>query len=160
MNLTFSEAIGALGEERSTAESGAALLKRYAPQDIESRALSAQAKASFDGLIEQLLADLAQNRDPQISQAFRERLEIAATKRVTFSERAAQVLNARVPVGAKPAWLAAIAAIPADLVKALFEGGIAIWREWRGASTERRKQMTTQIEALRWKPFADISAAM
>src|ERR1019366_3033647 len=127
MDLTFSEAIGALGQERSTAESEGALLKRYAPEDVESRALYAQAKASFDGLIEQLLADLAQNSDPQISPAFRERLDIAATKRLAFSERANQVLNAKVPVGAKPAWLAAIAAIPADLVKALFDGGRAIW---------------------------------
>jgi hypothetical protein len=160
MNLTFSEAVGALAQERSSAESGGGLLKRYAPEDVESHALYAQAKAAFDGLIEQLLADLAQNRDPQISGAFRERLEIAVTKRLAFSDRANQVLNASVPPGAKPAWLAAIAAIPADLVKALFEGGIAIWREWRGADAERRKQMATRLESLRWKPFADIPAAM
>src|SRR6516162_6868081 len=52
---TFSEAIGLLSQERSYAESGAAIVKRYAPNDIETRRLYADAKGAFDSLIEQLL---------------------------------------------------------------------------------------------------------
>jgi hypothetical protein len=72
---TFSEAIGLLSQERSYAESGAAIVKRYAPNDIEARRLYADAKGAFDSLIEQLLADLAQNRDPGLSEVFRQRLD-------------------------------------------------------------------------------------
>jgi hypothetical protein len=161
---TFSEAVGLLSQERSYAESGAALVKQYAPNDIEARKLYAEAKGAFDSLIEQLLADLAQNRDPGLSGVFRERLDAAAMKRVAFSERTNQVLKANVPEGAKSAVLAALAEslakAPAELIKQLFEGGLAIWKEWRGVSTERRKQITTRIEAQRWKPFAEIAPGL
>jgi hypothetical protein len=161
---TFSEAIGLLSQERSYAESGAALVKHYAPNDIESRRLYADAKGAFDGLIEQLLADLAQNNDPGLSAVFRERLDAAALKRVAFSQRVEEVVKPKVPEGARPAVLVtlaeALAKAPAELIKQLFDGGMAIWKEWRGVSTERRKQITTRIEAQRWKPFAEITPAL
>jgi hypothetical protein len=161
---TFSEAVGLLSQERSYAESGAALVKHYAPDDIEARRLYADAKGAFDSLIEQLLADLAQNHDPGLSSVFRERLDAAAVKRVAFSQRADEVLKTNVPEGAKSAILVALAEglakAPAELIKQLFDGGMAIWKEWRGVSTERRKQITTRIEAQRWKPFAEITPAL
>jgi hypothetical protein len=161
---TFSEAIGLLSQERTYAESGVALVKQYAPNDIEARRLYAEAKGAFDGLIEQLLADLAQNRDPGLSTVFRERLEAAAVKRITFSRRVNEVVKPSIPEGAKPAILItlaeALAKAPAELIKQLFDGGMAIWKEWWGVSTERRKQITTRIEAQRWKPFAEISPAL
>jgi hypothetical protein len=155
---TFSEAIGTLGQERSYAEFGAATLKSYAPTDIDGRQLYAEAKAAFDGLIDQLLADLAQNSDPTLSPTFRDRLDVAVNKRVAFSQHVDQVVKAKLPEGAKPGWVDALAKMPADLVKELFAGGISIWREWRGASKDRREQITTRLEAMRWKPFADIAA--
>jgi hypothetical protein len=161
---TFSEAIGLLSQERTYAESGAAIVKQYAPNDIEARRLYADAKGAFDGLIEQLLADLAQNNDPELSAAFRERIDAAAVKRVAFSRRVDEVVKPSVPEGARPAILVtlaeALAKAPAELIKQLFDGGMTIWKEWRGVSTERRKQITTRIEARRWKPFAEIAPAL
>jgi len=160
--LSFAEAIGTLGTfrgERSYAEDGAATLKALAPGEIEGRQLYAQAKAAFDGLIEQLLADLAQNRDPKLSPVFNERLEAAVNKRVAFSQHVDGAVKAMLPEGAKPGLLAALAKVPAALVKELFDGGVSIWREWRGAGKDRRDQIATRLEALRWKPFADIAAA-
>jgi hypothetical protein len=157
---TFSEAIGLLSQERTYAESGAALVKRYAPNDIEARRLYAEAKGAFDGLIEQLLADLAQNRDPGLSQVFGQRLDAAAVKRLSFSHRVDEVVKPNVPEGAKPAILDALAKAPTELIKQLFDSGMAIWKEWRSVSTERRKQITTRIEAQRWKPFAEITPAL
>jgi hypothetical protein len=161
---TFSEAIGLLSQERTYAEGGVALVKQYVPNDIEARRLYADAKGAFDGLIEQLLADLAQNRDPSLSGAFRERLDAAVVKRVAFNQRVEAVLKANVPEGAKPAILEALAEAlakaPTELIKQLFDGGMAIWKEWHGVSTERRKQITTRIEAQRWKPFSEIGPAL
>src|SRR5262245_62036916 len=90
---TFSEAVGLLSQERSYAESGVAIAKRYAPNDIEARRLYADAKGAFDSLIEQLLADLAQNRDPGLSEVFRQRLDAAVLKRVAFSRRVEEVVT-------------------------------------------------------------------
>jgi hypothetical protein len=158
---TFSEAVGLLSQERSYAESGVAIVKRYAPNDIEARRLYADAKGAFDSLIEQLLADLAQNHDPGLSEVFRQRLDAAAVKRVAFSQRVDEVVKPNVPEGAKPAIVVALGAkASAELIKQLFDGGLAIWKEWRGVDAERRKQITTRIEAQRWKPFAEITPAL
>jgi hypothetical protein len=156
----FSEAVGLLSQERSYAESGAALAKRYAPDDIEARRLYANARAAFDGLIAQLLADLALNRDPQLSGMFRDRLDIAVRQRFTFSEHVNDLLKRGVPDGAKPALIDALAKLPVELIKELLDGGMAIWKEWREVDSERRKQLITLIEAQRWKPFSDISSSI
>lgn len=156
----FSNSIRVLGEQRSQSEQLAGLLKRYAPDDIEARALYARAKAAFDGLIEQLLADLAQGRSPEVSDAFRASLDAAVARRAEFSAHAEAALGAVVPAGARPAWLDLIAKVPADLVKVLVNSGIAIWREWAKAAADRQRDITTRVEAQRWKPWADIPAAL
>jgi hypothetical protein len=154
---TFSEAIDTLSHERSYAEFGAGILKAYAADDFDGRRLYAQAKAAFDGLIEQLLADLAQDRDPTLSPAFSETLDAAVSKRMAFRQHVDEILKAKLPKGAKPGLADALAKAPGELIKALVDGGISIWREWHGASKERREQIAERLEAQRWKPFADIA---
>ncbi len=159
---SLSDAIGVFGRERSLGESTVGLLKRYAPEDIDGRALYAQAKAEFDGLIEQMLADLADRQDPQLSPAFRERLDRALARCAAFSAHAEAVITPRIPAGAKPDWLAVIAGLGnvlPDTVKALVDAGIAIWREFRAANAERRREIEARVEAQRWKPWAEIPAA-
>jgi hypothetical protein len=156
----FADAIETLAHERSLAEQGVSFLKRYAPQDIEGRALYAQAKAESDGLIERLLADLAQGREPKPSSELSARLERAVEERLAFSRRVDAVLKRAVPEGAKPGWEDALAKSAGELVKQIFGGVIAIWHEWRSGSAERRRDMATRVEAQRWKPFADIPAAV
>jgi hypothetical protein len=68
------------------------------------------------------------------------------------------ILAAKIPEGARPALLDALAKVPAELVKELFAGSIAIWREWRGAGAARRREIATRIEAQRWKAFAEIAS--
>jgi hypothetical protein len=157
---TFSEAIGLLKQERSYAESGAALVKSAAPEDVAARRLYAEAKASFDGLIEQLLADLAQNRDPNLSPVFRDRLDAAVNRRVAFSTHVNELLRTKVSEGAKGILVDALAKSAVELIKLLFDSGLAIWKEWRDVISERRKQIVTLIESERWKPFSEIAPAL
>lgn len=155
----LSEAIGRFARERSRAEAEAGLLKRHAPDDPAARTLYAAAKAGFDGLIEQLLADLAQHHSPDLSPRFRAALQTAADARGAFSAHVAATLRVRLPVGAKFDLLATLEAIPAAIVKAVVDSGIAIWREVHQASAERRRDIATRLEAQRWKPWAEIPAA-
>jgi hypothetical protein len=64
-----------------------------------------------------------------------------------------------VPENAKPGLSDALAKTVPEVIKQLFAGGIAIWREWRTAGKERREQIANRLEAQRWKPFADIPKA-
>jgi len=45
-----------------------------------------------------------------------------------------------------------------DLVKALTEAGISIWREFRDAGKARRDQILDQLDHLKWKAFSDIAS--
>jgi hypothetical protein len=154
----LAEAIGVLSHERGLAEQGASFLRGHAPDDVEGRALYAQAKAAFDGLIDQLLADLAQGRDPQTTPELRAQVERAVEQRLAFSRHVDAVLKRVVPENAKPAWADALAATAGELVKQIFAGGVLIWREARAARSERRKEIAIRLEAQRWKPFAEIPA--
>ena len=40
-----------------------------------------------------------------------------------------------------------------ELVKALTDASISIWREFRSAGEARRKEMRQELESLRWPPF-------
>jgi hypothetical protein len=156
----LAEAIGRLAQERSQAEEAAALLKKFEPGDVDGRALYAQAKAAFDGLIEQLLADLAQGRDPKASPAFQASLDTAAAKRAAFGAHVDAVAKAHVPAGGKPGWVASLGQVPATVAMAMTESGVNIWREWGKAGAERRRDIAARIAAQRWKPWTDIPAAL
>jgi hypothetical protein len=41
-----------------------------------------------------------------------------------------------------------------ELIKALTDAGVAIWREFRDASEVRRKEIRQELEALRWSQFS------
>ena len=157
--LSFSEAIGTMGSERTLAEDGASLLKRYASDDFEGRSLYAKAKAASDELIEQLLADLAQRRDPKLSESLRAKIEQAVERRLMFSQHVDTVMKRVFAQGAKPGWADALAVGAGELVKQVMLGGVAIWREGQSASAERRRDMATRLEAQRWNLFANIQAA-
>jgi hypothetical protein len=44
-----------------------------------------------------------------------------------------------------------------DLIKALTEAGISIWKEYAAAGKERRDAIRDELDHLKWKPFADIA---
>lgn len=156
---TTSDAIRLLGREQSAAEAYAVVLDTHGKKDmaryVQGIGRYADAKAEFDGLIEQLKFDLAQGRDPQQSAKFSEVLNAAASKRVAFTSFVMNDVLGNVE-DAKPALPAVIAAVP-GLAKALVESGVIIWKEYRVASKERRDEIRTQLDRLKWRPFAEIA---
>jgi hypothetical protein len=160
----LAEATGYLKKEQSLAESYAGLLKGFGRQDIATYArgiqLYAEAKAEFDGLIEQILAALRQGESPDTSAAFQQKLEKAAKQRVAFTDFIGQEVLSKVPEGTKS--LAAILKIPGviggvtELASALKDAGRAIWQGYRQSSEQERAAIVSQLETLRWKPFEEI----
>ena len=43
-----------------------------------------------------------------------------------------------------------------DLVKAITEAGLSIWKAFRGARKERRDAILNELEQLQWRPFAEL----
>jgi hypothetical protein len=160
------EAIGYLKKEQSLAESYAGLLKGFGQQDRATYARGiqhyAEAKAEFDGLLEQLLAALRQGESLDTSAAFQQKLEKAANRRVAFTAFIDQEVLTKVPEGTKS--LAAILKIAGaigdvkELVTALKDAGVTIGQWYRRLSGEQeRAELVSRLEALRWKPFEAIT---
>lgn len=160
--MTLRDAIGQLRQERDFAETGAGLLKTYAAQNpsalIKGQKLYAEAKAAFDGLIEQLLLDLDQDQDPGASAGLKTAIDAAAEKRLAFSRH----VDAVVPDqdGAKNIVVDALVKGVGEIVKDLLDGGIEIWKEFRRGDQERRNAVATRVKAQRWRAFADVEPAI
>jgi hypothetical protein len=160
----LAEAIGYLKKEQSLAESYAGLLKGVGKQDLGTYARGiqryAEAKAEFDGLLEQLLAALRQGESPDTSTAFQQKLEKAADRRAAFTDFIAQEVLSKVPEDTRS--LAAILTIAGaigsvtELVSVLKDAGMAVWQGYRQSGEQERAAIVGQLEALRWKPFEAI----
>jgi hypothetical protein len=157
-SITLAEAVRVLERERSAAEQYAVILDRHGKGDtgryVQGITRYAEAKADFDGLIEALKTNLIQGRDPTSSLELGEALRVAAEKRIAFTSLVEQVIGDS--EGARGWVYDAVRVVP-DLVRALTEAGIGIWREFRGAGKARRDEILDQLDHLKWRPFADIA---
>lgn len=160
--LTWRDAVKVLAEERTFAESGAGLLKTYAKDDqaalIEGQKLYAEAKARFDGLIEQLLLDLVEDRSPEDSPEMKVVVDAAVETRLAFSRH----VDATLPdlEGGKNILVDALAKGAGEIVAALIDGGIKIFETYQGASLVRREAIATRVEQQRWRAFSEVEAAL
>ena len=159
---TLSEAIGFFAREKSVAEDGAAILKAHG-QDKGVTAYAdgirkyAEAKAAFNGLIEQLLAALALDEQIDLSPRFQEALRDAAAKRVAFTSYVDETILADTG-GVKGVPYAVIFEQVPKLVTAIVDAGIKIWREYHNVQSERKTAIKDQLGALKWRPFSAVPA--
>jgi hypothetical protein len=58
--------------------------------------------------------------------------------------------------GARPGLEDLIQVVP-DLVKAITEAGLSIWKAFRGARKERRDAILNELALLQWRPFAELA---
>jgi hypothetical protein len=156
----LSEAIYIFAREKSAAEQAAVMLKENATTDASKLSrgilLYADAKTAFDGLIEQLEYDLQGPNSPQASATFDSRLQAAVEKRVAFVSYVTEDVLPPAQPGSKGP-LGDIIKGAGDLIKALTEAGVTIWREVRNVSKDKRDDVRVQLERQKWRQFGQIS---
>jgi hypothetical protein len=96
--------------------------------------LYANAKAEFDALIAELKFDLTTGKDPAQSAKFT--LQRAAEKRVAFTSFVSQEVVYKFR-GARPGLPELINVVP-ELVKAITDAGLSIWKAYRDTGKDRR----------------------
>jgi hypothetical protein len=152
-------AVGDLRREKTAAEEYAVILATVGKADIGSYVrgiqLYADAKAEFDALIAELKFDLTTGQDPARSAVFTGALQEAAEKRVAFTSFVKREVVDKVP-GARPGLPDVITAVP-QLVKAITDAGLAIYKAFHDAGKERRDAILNEIEHLQWKSFAELA---
>ena len=151
------EAMRFLAHEKSAAQQYAVILSTVAKNDaalyVRGIELYADAKAEFDGLIAELRIELQTGQEPAKSVEFNQALKGAAEKRIAFTSFVSSEVD-KLP-GARPGLEDLIQVVP-DLVKAITEAGLSIWRAFREARKERRDAILNELELLQWRPFAEL----
>lgn len=159
--LTWQEAVTRLAQERERAETSAALLKTFAAKKPAALArgemLYSDAKADFDGFIEGLIVSLADTTSPADSTRLRSELDAAVTKRLALSRYVEPLVPKQ--SGSRPFALDLLKDTAGDILKAIMEGGVEIWKEYRHGDELRRQSISTRLEAQKWLRFEQVKAA-
>jgi hypothetical protein len=157
---SLSEAIYVFAREKSAAAQTAVMLKENATNDPSKLSrgiqLYADAKAAFDGLIDQLEHDLQGPDSPQASATFDSRLQTAVQKRVAFVTYVVDNVLPSAQVGSKGPFEDIVKGA-GDLIKALTDAGVTIWHEFRDVSKDKRDDVRAQLERQKWRQFGQIS---
>jgi hypothetical protein len=163
---SYAEAVGLMKREQTLGEAGAGLLKTFAKDDVPTRArgiqLYALAQAEFNRLLEALKAQLIKGGDPTESQRLQGTLSTAVERRVAFTDFVDEKVIAGIPEGSKS--LAAVLGSAdflkgaAELLTAINEAGLGIWREYRNADKEYRQQISDQLDSLKWRSYDQVPA--
>jgi len=159
VGLSYSEAINHLKKEQSQAETYAVVMNVMKPvgtTDLNKYArgilLYGDAKAEFDGLIEQMKAELMSGNAPETSPKFEQVLHNAVDRSVAFKT---YVANEFVGTDEGKKGLGKVL-LGKDLLPLLIDTAKGIWTEYREASKERKQEILAQLDALKWKPFHEL----
>jgi hypothetical protein len=153
--IGWQEAVARLARERTFAETGAAILKKYgdaAAIDRGSRAY-ADAKAEYDGIIGGLSAALASRNEASSLPDLEARLRRGFDKRQAFCKSVRPLMPTK--EGEKDIVGALLAS---SVVGLLLSAVKEIWLRIGDDNALMRKTIGTQLEATIWLPFASIPA--
>ena|ERR1700736_860015 len=155
---TFADAIRLFAHEKSAAEQYGVILVTLGKNNValylQGIKLYADAKAEFDGLIAELRFDLQSGQEPATSAKFNEALKAAAEKRVAFTSFVSDEI-AKLQ-GARPGLPDVIQVVP-DLVKAITEAGLSVWKTYHQAAKERRDAILNELDQVKWQSFAQLA---
>jgi len=155
----LAKAIGVLTHEKSAAEQYAVILATVGKSDValylRGIQLYADAKAEFDAMIAELKFDLTTGQDPARSAVFTGALQGAAQRRIAFTSFVSHEIIEPIK-GARPGLPDVIGTVP-ELIKAITESGLSIWKAFHDAGKERRDAILSQVSQLQWQSFADLA---
>jgi hypothetical protein len=155
----LSDAVHFLTHEKSAAEQYGVILSTVGKTDtaqyVRGMELYADAKAEFDALIAELKFDLTTGQDPVRSANFTEALRAAAEKRVAFTTFVSHEVVDKFK-GARPGLPDVLNVVP-ELVKAITDASLSIWKAYRDTGKERRDAILSDLDQLEWRPFSELA---
>ena len=148
-----------LGQEQSIGESYARFLHEQGRADAGTYAqgilLYAQAKAAFDGLIEETKSCLTEGIELTEVEGLEKRIEAAVNQRAELTDYVTEKV-----VGDTRGTKFGLGDLlkPAELLKELINGLQVLWQEYRAVQDTRRTELRQQLDALKWKPFHELTS--
>lgn len=158
-DMALSDAIRVLAREKSEAEQYAVIVSMVREKNRaeypRGMMLYADAKSTFDGLIEQLKFNLLNGNDPTTSDPFKSALRNAVEKRVAFTAFVSEKIVGPTRLG--KSIVPNIITIVPQLITAITDAGLAIWKAFHASSQERRNAILRQLDELKWQPFGRLA---
>src|ERR1700730_9268281 len=158
-DIGWPEAVGRLAGERSKAENCAASLQGHGDEQQISRGQLAygEAKANFDAVIAELITALTEGGNPKSLSSLETDLKHGASSLREFCKMASDLL---------PSNSATNKGLIDDIVKgaiqpvidSLSKGVAAIYNNHRNDNALTRETIKTQLEATKWRNFAEVKA--
>jgi hypothetical protein len=125
--------------------------------------LYAQGQADFNALVETLKAELIAGGELGEAKGFPADAQRAARQRVAFTDYVEEKVLSQSEEGIRSvgAFLGGAHAVSslAELIEVLGGIGLDIWREYRAADQEQRRQIPEQLDALKWRSFVTGNSA-
>ena len=146
-----SDGIRLIAEQRSKAGDWARILQREwsktTPAYRQGEALYIDARAAFNGWIEQLKLDLQAGRRLDQSSQYQQTLQRAVDKSEAFIRHVSEHRSSY-----------HVAAFPiADLIVGLTDAGIKVWQEWQRADQAQQERLKRELDGQKWRPFDQLS---
>lgn len=140
-----------IAEQKSKAEQYASEIirlhseKKLLDQNYNrARVLYINAKGAFDGWLERLQLALEQGESLD-SPDYETSLKNAADKGTQFISFAEGIISASQERGGVAVF---------DILSALKDGGIEIWKEYRASDQKRKEALLKRLDALKWRPLS------
>jgi hypothetical protein len=157
----WAQAVDRLAQEKTLAESCAAILKTFADgapmMRVQGERLYARARADMDGLVGLLVADLASERSPAETPELQHRLETVVAQRRGVCRHVDAAIGAALreqPGHAGAADLLTQGSGDSDSL--LIEAAVQVWTAYGEADQAGRAAIIARIEAVRWLSYAEI----
>jgi hypothetical protein len=155
--LSLGDVMEHLAGSKTLAESDGSLLKRHVTEPatlLQCERLYEEARAKFEALIARLLVDLNSAREPKDSAELRAALELAVERGNAFWRFAGDHLPTA--AGTRAIDLGALLKPVAEVVNKLIESAMTTWTEYRKAKELQRETLRAQVQAHRWRAFAEL----
>lgn len=157
---SFDEAMGLFAAEKVSAENDVAVLKLLQEKDtaafIRGIRLYGAARSAFENLLTTLKSRVSAGDDIRDDDSLRKQLSAAVEQRLALSRHISQAIEKN--YGDEGLKGAGGVAAGAEVVSNLLGAAVDIWRAYQEYQTEQREQLRDQLDALKWKSFAELAS--
>jgi hypothetical protein len=167
------EGVGQIAEEKSRCEQRASILKAIRKADSSDYREAANryydAKAAFDGWLQQVRFDLVAGADSSRADRYKSSVDDVAKKCSLFVQYVSEIRGSEQQLPARDREVVTrdreavatrgLESVAMSVAQGLFNGMKEVWKEYQTAQKAKRDEILKTFDELKWQRLEEISAA-